>query len=40
MKVMVIEIKKLSIEEYLNKIKPYLEDIITDLQNLTLEKFI
>ena len=40
MKVMVIEIKKLSTEEYLNKIKPYLEDIIIDLQNLTLEKFI
>ena len=40
MKVMVIEIKKLSLEEYLNKVKPYLEDIIIDLQNLMLEKFI
>ena len=25
--------KNLSVEEYLNKIKPYLKDIIIDLQN-------
>ena len=33
MKVMVIEIKNLSLNEYLNKIEPYLRDIIIDLRN-------
>ena len=32
MKVMVIDVKKLSLEEYFNKIKPYMRDILTDLQ--------
>ena len=31
--------KTLSIEEYLNKIRPYFKDIINDLQKLILEKF-
>ena len=30
--------KTLSVEEYLNKIKPYLKDIINNLKNLTHEK--
>ena len=33
MKVIVIEIKNLSLNEYLNKIEPYLRDIIIDLRN-------
>ena len=32
MKVVLIELKKLSVKEYLDKIKPYLRDIITILQ--------
>ena len=32
MKVVVIEIKNLSVKEYLDKIKPYLIDIIFNLQ--------
>ena len=32
MKVFVIENKNLLVKEYLNKIKPYLRDIIIDLQ--------
>ena len=31
--------KTLSVEEYLNKIRPYLKDIINNLKNLTHEKF-
>ena len=33
MKVMVIKIKNLSLDEYLNKIKPDLRNIKIDLQN-------
>ena len=33
MKVIVIEIKNLSLNKYLNKIEPYLRDIIIDLRN-------
>ena len=33
MKVMVILTKDLTIEKYLDKLKPYLKDIIIDLQN-------
>ena len=33
MKVIVIEIKNLSLNEYLNKIEPYLRDIIIYLRN-------
>ena len=32
MKVVLIELKNLSVKEYLDKIKPYLRDIITILQ--------
>ena len=32
MKVVMIKIKKLSVKEYLDKIKPYLRDIIINLQ--------
>ena len=39
MKVTVAEIKKLSVKEYLDKIIPYLKDIIFDLQNLAHGKF-
>ena len=38
MKVIVIEIKTYHLE-YLNKIKPYLMDIIIDFKNLIHEKF-
>ena len=31
--------KTLSVEEYLNEIRPYLKDIINNLKNLTDEKF-
>ena len=31
--------KTLSIEEYLNKIRPYLKDIVNNLKNLTYGKF-
>ena len=39
MKVTVAEIKKLSVKEYLDKIIPYLKDIIFDFQNLAHGKF-
>ena len=32
MRVVVIEIKTLSLDEYLSKTKPYLRNVITDLQ--------
>ena len=32
LKITVIDIKKLSIERYLNKIRPYLKDVINDLK--------
>ena len=32
MKITVIEIKTISVEEYLNKIRPYLKDIINNLK--------
>ena len=32
MKATVIEIKKISVEEYLNKIRPYLKDIMNNLK--------
>ena len=35
---MVIEIK-LSIEEYLQKIRPYLKDVMNDIKNLIGRKF-
>ena len=35
---MMIEIKKLSVEEYLDKIRPYLKDIINDLKQSDLWK--
>ena len=38
MKAMVIEIK-LSIEEYLQKIRPYLKDVMNDIKNLIGRKF-
>ena len=31
--------RALSVEEYINKIRPYLKDIINDVKNLTNEKF-
>ena len=31
--------KTLSVEEYLNEIRPYLKDIINNLKNLTDDKF-
>ena len=31
--------RALSVEQYINKIRPYLKDIINDVKNLTNEKF-
>ena len=36
---MVIERKKLSVEEYLNKVNPYLKDIINNLKKSETWKF-
>ena len=40
MKPMVIkQYKTISVQEYLNKIRPYLKDVINNLKNMTHKKF-